>query len=180
MDPTPPVLLLPEGPADEIVDRDVAPPGWRAHHGFDLPDEPWDLADQRLVCIGTVDDEASARAAIAAVARGVGLAVRVSHRGSGRHRFLEDLHKIATPVAYEAQARATTDALTPIQRALLDALARGETVTAAAQDLHVSRRTANRLLADARSQLGVETNAEAIRRRSADPPATPLSPSSPT
>ena len=111
MDPTPPVLLLPEGPADEIVDRDVAPPGWRAHHGFDLPDEPWDLADQRLVCIGTVDDEASARAAIAAVARGVGLAVRVSHRGSGRHRFLEDLHKIATPVAYEAQARATTDAL---------------------------------------------------------------------
>ena len=177
MDPAPPVLLLPDGPTDASVDDEIVPPpGWRAHPGFDLPDEPWDVRGLRLLCVGIVDDDDAARAAIAAVARGAGLAVRVSHRGSGRHRFLEDLHKIATPVPYEERAGATADALAPIQRSLLDALARGETVTAAAQDLHVSRRTANRLLADARTQLGVDTNAAAIRRLVAEPPASPASP----
>jgi DNA-binding NarL/FixJ family response regulator len=177
MDPAPPVLLLPDAPTDGSVDHEVVPPpGWRVHDGFDLPAEPWDVRALRLLCVGTVHDEGTARAAITAVTRGAGLAVRVPYRGSGRHRFLEDLHKIATPVAHEAPAPAPTDGLSPIQRSLLDALARGDTVTAAAQDLHVSRRTANRLLADGRARLGVETNAEAIRRLAAGRPAPRPSP----
>jgi DNA-binding NarL/FixJ family response regulator len=165
MDPTPPpVLLLPDGPSSAPGDDDVVPPtGWQVHQGFDLPDDPWDVSARRLLCVGIVADDASARAAIAAVARGAGLALRITHRGSGRHRFLEDLHKVAAPVPYEPSRPASTDGLDALQRSLLDALAHGVTVTAAAQDLHVSRRTANRLLADARAKLTVDSNAAAVR-----------------
>lgn len=48
--------------------------------------------------------------------------------------------------------------------ALLDAVAAGETVTAAVSRLHISRRTANRRLAEARRILGVRTTAEAVAR----------------
>lgn len=162
--PSPLVLLLPtlhdERAADEEV---VLPEGWRPHLGFDLPEQPWDLRSERLACIGTVDDEVSARAAMGALARGAGLAVRVTIGGAGRHRFLEDLHKVADPTAYEPEPSPGVR-LAPLQHELLDALSRGATVTAAAAGLHVSRRTANRLLADARAQLGADTNAAAVHR----------------
>ena len=53
------------------------------------------------------------------------------------------------------------------QRDLLAALSGGATVTEAALALFVSRRTANRRLAEARYLLGVTTNAEAVTRWSA-------------
>lgn len=168
MDPTPPpVLLLPPGDGDRPDERDdlVVPAGWQVRPGFDLPAEPWDLRPAQVVCVGTVDDAASAEAAMTAVARGAGLALLVALQGAPRHRFLEDLHKVSEPEPYQPGAAASSAAsLTPAQRDLLDALAEGATVTAAAAALHVSRRTANRLLADARSQLGVDTTAAAVRR----------------
>ncbi len=171
MDPTPPpVLLLPADPASlgAALDEVVAPDGWLVHDGFDLPSEPWDLHAARLLCVGTVDDEVAAQAAITAIARGAGLAVRITLRAAGRHRFLDDLHKVGEPVAYAPPGALATSRLAPDQRDLLDALAGGATVTAAAMALHVSRRTANRMLADARTQLGVDSNAEAVRRWVAD------------
>lgn len=160
----PPVWLL----GDTSPDAVAIPGPWSRLEGFDLPDDPWDLTSRRWICVGRVADLASARAALAALARGVGLAVALSLEGRSHQRFLEDLHKIGRPVRYESAAPRPPE-IGPTHEALLDALAAGATVTAAAEQIHVSRRTANRLLTDARTVLGVETTAEAITRWSAGP-----------
>ncbi|WP_421118265.1 helix-turn-helix domain-containing protein [Aquihabitans daechungensis] len=168
---TPPVLLLPtDGPPAGGDDDVAAPPGWQVHPGFDLPAEPWDVSASRLLCVGSVDDGEAAQAAITALTRGAGLAVRVTVRGAAHHRFLDDLHKLSAPVPYEPPGTRTTSELDPDQRDLLDALAAGATVTAAAAALHVSRRTANRRLAEARALLGVDSNTAAVRRWMAERP----------
>lgn len=152
----PPVLLLPE-------DQPPAPPalaGWRRRDGFALPPSPWDLSARRWLCLGVVDDEAAAAAAIEALSRGVGLAVALRLRGELRLRTLEDLHRLGS-VASRTPAEPVLD---DEHRRLLDALAGGATLTDAARDLHLSRRTANRRLAEIRRQLGVASTAEAIAR----------------
>ena len=126
---------------------------------MDLPEAPWDLSRLRLVCIGSVGTDAEAAAAIAAVARGAGVAITVALPAGQRHRLLQDLERTRAEFAPHQPPPTTLPA---DQQALLDALADGSTVTAAASALHVSRRTANRLLAEARSALGVSTNAEAV------------------
>ena len=55
-------------------------------------------------------------------------------------------------------------ALNEEQRRLLGLLARGLSVTEAARALHLSPRTAQRRLAEARASLGAATNAEAVLR----------------
>ena len=52
--------------------------------------------------------------------------------------------------------------LLPEQRALLGRLANGETIATAAAAEYLSLRTANRRIAQARSQLGVRTTREAV------------------
>ena len=155
----PPVLLL----AADAVDGFAGLPGWTVHRGFDLGDAPWDVSQAHVVCVGVVDDDATG-AALAAVTRGAGLAIAVEARGAVRHRFLEDLHKVSRPVPYEPESDPAISHLGPVQRELLDALAQGATVTAAASAAHVSRRTANRLLADARALLDVDSTAAAVAR----------------
>ncbi len=160
MEPTrPPVLLL----AADAVERFGGIPGWTVHPGFDLAAAPWDLTRARVLCVGIVDDAATGPA-LAAVARGAGLAIAIEAQGALRHRFLEDLHKLADPVTHEPGPDPAIGQLDPLQRQLLQALAQGATVTAAATAAHVSRRTANRALAGARSQLAVATNAAAVTR----------------
>jgi DNA-binding NarL/FixJ family response regulator len=165
MQPTPPpVLLLPPDPVPASAEGIVAPPGWTVHPGFDLPAEPWDVRASRVLCVGTVDDDDAAQRAMAAITRGAGLAVRIALRGAAHHRFLDDLHRVGEPVPYAPPCAPAIGRLTHEQRHLLDALAGGVTVTAAAATLNVSRRTANRMLADARAELGVNSNAAAARR----------------
>lgn len=170
MEPTgPPVLLLAAGDATRFTGLD----GWTWHPGFDVEDSPWDLGERRMICVGVVDDARTA-VALGLVARGAALAVELQAQGAVRHRFLEDLHKLGAAVGTpDGAAPADTAALLrPLQQELLDALAAGSTVTAAAEASHVSRRTANRALADARSRLGATTNAAAVRRWLASrPPA---------
>src|SRR5687768_3722493 len=115
----PPVVLV----VAEELDRYPGLAGWTVHRGFDLGDEPWDRSTDRIVCVGVVADEETATAAMTALARGAGLAIAVALRGSRRHRFLEDLHKVGEPVPYEPPGDEGLARLDPIQRDLLDALA---------------------------------------------------------
>src|SRR5699024_5125000 len=135
--------------------------GWRARSGFDLPASPWDLRARRWVCVGIVDDEGGAAAAVTALLRGTGLAGFVGLTGPSRLRFLEDLHRTGqvavTGSGDGAPGGPGPDggpALDDDQRELLRMLAAGATVEEAAQARHLSRRTANRRLADARRALG--------------------------
>ena len=74
--------------------------------------------------------DGAAQLAMTALARGAGLVIAITLEGSLRHRFLEDLHKVAAPIPYEPPASTTGAALGPTHAQLLDALARGATVTA--------------------------------------------------
>ena len=133
--PPPTVWLLPSAPA----------PG-----RFDAPRRH----------VAPVDRPESAAAALAAAAMGDDLVVHVSLSGSTRQRFLEDLTRLGATII---DGRPPDPQPTAEQAALLDLLAGGATVTAAAAALHVSRRTTNRMLQEARDVLGVASNAEAVR-----------------
>ena len=137
------------------------PQPWEGRDGFALPAAPWDLHGRRWVCVGTVDGPVAAGDALAALARGVGLAIEVDLPGGARRRFLEDVHKAGDVGGLD---RGPLDDLGDEHRRLLDALAGGETVTTAAERLHLSRRTANRRLAEARQVLGVDATAAAVSR----------------
>lgn len=64
----------------------------------------------------------------------------------------------------DQQADVVIAHLLPEQRALLDRLANGETIAAAAAAEYLSLRTANRRIAQARQALGVQTTREAVLR----------------
>jgi DNA-directed RNA polymerase specialized sigma24 family protein len=65
--------------------------------------------------------------------------------------------------ALTGRARDEWGALDPVQQELLMLRAQGMSVAAAARIVHVSRRTAWRRLAEARIELGVGSNADAVR-----------------
>jgi DNA-binding NarL/FixJ family response regulator len=143
--------------------------------GFELPSDPWRLDDQRLLCVGAVRDAADASDAVEAVTRGVSLAVHIEAGGQVRRQLLEDLHEVGVveqgtsldggdaPTAGAGDASGI-DVLDPDEQDLLDALVSGCTITEAAAQLHLSRRTATRRLARSRQRLGVATTAEAMSR----------------
>lgn len=154
----PPVRMV---TADDLLhpERAAILDGWTVRQGFDLPTTPWDLARRRWVCIGEVTDQQGAEAAIGALARGVGLAIAIALTGDDRRRFEEDLARTGRLVVGEGDP---TLGLSTEHTTLLDGLASGLSVTAAASRAYVSRRTANRRLAEVRSRLGVASTAEAV------------------
>ncbi len=107
----------------------------------------------------------TAALAVLAAARGAGVvAIADADTDPGRS-LLADLARIG-PVGRDA-AEEPGDAeddlpLTEEQRALLDRLAAGETIAAAATSEFLSLRTANRRIAQAREALGVRTTREAV------------------
>jgi DNA-binding CsgD family transcriptional regulator len=154
----PPVWVIP--PDDRLLpERNGVFDAWTEREGFELPASPWDLSMRRWVCTGVISDQRAAATAMEALARGVGLRIIVQLTGDDRRRFEEDLARTGTPVA---DRREGTVGLTAVQIALLDALAAGLSVTAAAAQTNLSRRSANRRLAEARDRLGVSSTAEAV------------------
>lgn len=156
----PPVWVVAPG---ELVPTDHAllPDGWTARDGFGLPASPWDLSARRWVCIGEVADSDGARAAIEALTRGVAVSIAVGLTGDDRRRFEEDLARTGS---LSTDRSGDANGLTPEHIALLDGLAAGLSVTAAAASANLSRRTANRRLTEARARLGVGSTAEAVTR----------------
>jgi DNA-binding CsgD family transcriptional regulator len=153
-DDRPPVVVVDDPAALEHV---AVAPGRRVRSGFGLPARPRDLADHGWVCRGVVASREDARAAVEALERGVGLIVAVAVEGRVRLALLEDLERAGRITPADGGHVLDDD-----QRRLLALLADGVTVAAAAQEAGVSRRTANRRLADARARLGVDTTVEAV------------------
>ena len=144
---------------DEPIDSEtLVPTGWKVHQGFEPASTPWLLADHRIICVGNIENEQDGAAALLALARGAVLLIHVNLNGHSGQRLIEDLCKVAKahPLREEGSE------LKEVHVALLDALAKGVTVSAAAVQLHLSRRTANRRLAEIRELLDVGTNAEAV------------------
>jgi DNA-binding NarL/FixJ family response regulator len=146
--------------------RRLARAGWRTREGFALPDPAWDVSTQRLVLYGRVGDVDTAELAVHAAARGAGVVVIADPDTQLGRTILADLSRLGPvtrdPDAEVAAANNAAPILLPEQRALLERLANGETIAAAAAAEYLSLRTANRRIAQARQVLGVRTTREAV------------------
>ena len=170
MSEDPPRYVLASANDATGVLRRLARAGWHTRDGFALPESAWDVGTARLVLFGRVADVDTAELALLAAARGAGVVAIADTATETGRALLADLARIG-PVVVDPDADPGTEAgpatvggpqLAPEQRALLERLANGETIAAAAQSEFLSLRTANRRIAEARDVLGVRTTREAV------------------
>jgi DNA-binding NarL/FixJ family response regulator len=151
--------------------RRLARAGWQTREGFALPETGWDVREHRLVLFGRVSDVDTVRLAVYAAARGAGVVAVADPGTEAGQALLADLARIGpvqrdpdegsgAPVGWQPDHDGLP--LTPEQQALLERLASGETIAAAAAAEFLSLRTANRRIAQAREALGVRTTREAV------------------
>jgi hypothetical protein len=148
--------------ADTVLRR-LARDGWTVRPGFALPDPAWDVSAARLVLHGRVGDADTLQLVVLAAARGAGIvAVCDADSPTGR-ALVDDLQRLG-PVRRGPEPAGLDPVadLVPEQRALLDRLANGDTIAAAAAAEFLSLRTANRRIAEARALFGVRTTREAV------------------
>jgi DNA-binding CsgD family transcriptional regulator len=151
------------GDADTVLRR-LTRDGWTVRDGFALPEGTWDVTETRLVLHGRVGDHDTLQLAVLAAARGAGVVAVCDTESALGRALIDDLARLG-PVRYgpEPATKAGTVAdLIPEQRALLDRLAAGDTIAAAAAAEYLSLRTANRRIAEARALFGVRTTREAV------------------
>lgn len=140
-------------PADSLRAR-----GWEVIDRLENPP----LRLDRLVCRALIPDEATAASAVLAASWGAGLLIGIGGaEPSTRERLLDDLERIA-PLVRELPSAGPE--VHPDAAGLLNLLAAGWTLGHAAREMHLSRRTADRRLAEAKHQLGASSNPELIAR----------------
>jgi DNA-binding NarL/FixJ family response regulator len=126
-----------------------------------------------VLCTGVVETAADARRVVLAALAGSDLVVDCRADREVADAMCDDLRRLGR---LDHRVITVPDpVLADDQRELLVALAAGRSLGWAAQQLHVSRRTADRRLAAARASLGAANTAEAIvtagRRGLLGPPA---------
>jgi DNA-binding CsgD family transcriptional regulator len=148
--------------ADTVLRR-LARDGWTARSGFALPDPSWDVGAAHIVLHGRIgdDDTETAALAVLAAARGAGVVAICDPESPAGRALVDDLGRIGT-VQRGTDGADPVASLIPEQRALLDRLAAGDTIAAAAAAEFLSLRTANRRIAEARTLFGVRTTREAV------------------
>lgn len=158
--------------ADTVLRR-LTRDGWSVREGFALPDPAWDVSGDRLVLHGRIGDHDTLQLAVLAAARGAGIVAVCDPTTAVGRALIDDLSRVgpvqtgAAPPVHPAAPATAGDtapavALVAEQRALLDRLAAGDTIAAAAAAEFLSLRTANRRIAEARALFGVRTTREAV------------------
>ena len=147
--------------ADAVLHR-LAAEGWTVREGFALPDHARDVAAARLVLHGPVTDADALQRAVLAAARGAGIVAVCDPATRVGRALVDDLSRLGPVQHGAAEPRDAIAELIPEQRALLDRLADGDTIAAAAAAEFLSLRTANRRIAEARAVFGVRTTREAV------------------
>lgn len=158
-------MILDERPGagTDALLSDLRAKGWGVRRGWSLPSATWSAARLRVVCVGALRTPADADAALLAAARGAGVVAFADAERQLVERFYEDLSRFGRVDVRRHRPRADPlPRLSKDQRRLLELLAGGLSVGAAADALFISRRTADRRLAAARATLGVGTTAEAV------------------
>lgn len=131
----------------------------------------WDAAAPGVVCVGVVDGEPAAQRAVLAAVAGAGLLLLGTASRGVLDTLYDDLRRLG-PVEVRFAGDASEVQLHPEARALLDLLLAGSSLGAAAGELHISRRTADRRLAQARRAFGARTTSELLARGGVPGPAT--------
>jgi DNA-binding NarL/FixJ family response regulator len=159
MDTSQPPLLVIEDD-EQLFEEAVAEleaRGWSVARGRVESERPG------VVLAIDVQRAADARAALLAALSGMGLIVSVNQADDGAATFLEDLRRIG-PIEIRGARASRPLELDPAQRRILQLLAEGWRVNEIARELHVSRRTTDRRLAEVRRALGASTTADAVSR----------------
>jgi hypothetical protein len=133
--------------------------GWHTREGFGVTG---DVNAARIVLYGRVTDTESVQAAVLAAARGAGIVAVADADGPAGRALLDDLRRLGPVQVGPPDAGDPIAKLVPEQRALLERLAGGDTIAAAAAAEFLSLRTANRRIAEARAVLGARTTREAV------------------
>jgi DNA-binding NarL/FixJ family response regulator len=149
-----------EGPAIalEFAAQEATAAGWTVEPGFDGPHRSGHVVRSGVVA-GTADAEAALLAALA----GEGLVVQATAPREVIDRLVDDLRRLG-PVDHRVGQPERPRIVEPEARAILGLLAEGHSLGEAAAILGLSRRTADRRLAEGRRTLGVERTTEAIAR----------------
>lgn len=155
-----------EGGAPDAFERacaEVAAQGIRVVRTFDEA-----AAGAGTAYAGRVADQQAAQRAVLAALAGAHLVVVATAAREVIDMMCEDLrrlgaldHRVAATGA-PGQDQGLDPGLGRTERAVLERLLRGDSLGEAANALHLSRRTADRRLADARRALGAATTAEAL------------------
>ena len=160
---TPPRIVL-EGPESVLARAigELVRDGWRIEHGFRTGRASLRTArGSREVRVGTVRSVEDAAAAMLTVLAGAGVVIHACAPPEVLDPLLDDLRHVG-PVDHRRAPRLSLPALGDEAREILVILAQGRTLGDAAATLGLSRRTADRRLAEARSALGVERTVEAV------------------
>jgi DNA-binding CsgD family transcriptional regulator len=156
-----PLILASDDQSFEAAIEEVTTIGWDVRRDWRLTERGWSVSDSRLVCCGRVMTFDDVSAAVFAAVRGAGVVARVERDAEPAHRLLDELRSLGAVEERERQHGDVT-ALSPEQIELCRLLGRGLSLADAATQLHLSRRTAFRRLADVRSALNVATTREAV------------------
>jgi DNA-binding NarL/FixJ family response regulator len=113
-----------------------------------------------MVAWAVVASAVDVEAALLAGSRGVDLVLELRVDARERSAFLDDLSRIVE--VREFVEPRVAEVLSGDERAVLEGLAHGQTLTDVAAALGMSRRTATRRLTSAKAALGVRTTAEAL------------------
>jgi hypothetical protein len=155
---TPRYVLATAADAHHVIQR-VSGAGWQVREGFH-----WDAHPGQLVCYGVVADASTAALVVRAAARGAGVVAVVDGTPAWGQALVDSLARFG-PVrrGCDPPGRpALLARLRPDQRALLERLAAGETIAAAAAGEFMSLRTANRRIAAVRGLFGVASTRDAV------------------
>jgi DNA-binding NarL/FixJ family response regulator len=161
--PARPLILVTAGADVETVVSGLRSQGWNVQRGFDPPAAM--PGGQRLICVGTVLTTQDATAAVLAAMAGAGIVADVFGASAAIVEQLNgDLRTFGRVevLTEDPQPGLSPGAVSDESRALLARLADGASLQEAATALSMSRRTADRRLAEARQALGVKTTAEAV------------------
>lgn len=151
-------LVVVEGSARSYANAliDVRRRGWRVVEGW-TPDP---RADVRAGTVTSFEDAANA---LLAAVGGAGVVLHARADRDVVDRLCDDLRRLG-PLEHRVGDHENEPRLTHAEEQLLELLAEGLTLGAAAARLTIGRRTADRRLAAARTKLGVRTTAEALVR----------------
>jgi DNA-binding CsgD family transcriptional regulator len=157
-----PTFVVYEGAgADTLADAVRA----RREPGIDVI-EGWTTSRRRapVLCVGRVETVDDAAAAVLAAVAGADLLVDATAGRDVIDRLCDDLRRLGTLEHRIGQPEGTRTPLTVDERAILAELLAGRSLGEAARALHISRRTADRRLASARTAVGAVTTSQALIR----------------
>lgn len=158
MPETSPPYVIVEGPdaAVAAASDGLVAAGWLVTDGFGDARRPG-----RSIRTGVVADRAAAEAALLTALRGEGLLVHALADRAVIDRLVDDLRRLG-PVDHRIGEPTGPPVVPTEARAILGLLAEGHSLGEAADLLGLSRRTADRRLAEGRRALGAERTTEAI------------------